>query len=287
MFVGIGLALTKPSGKGGPPLFPPVNTVAPVVSGTPTEGQVLSCTQGTWSPAGTSYAYQWRRDGTPIGGATSTTYTLVTADVGTLVSCAVTATNTDGSSAPAASNNLGPVAAAPPAQALDPAYKAATITLSNSDRTATLAATVGLVRSITPHSSGKWHFEVTKGSGEFYIGVVRDTTAATASPIPAGSNAAVVDTAGGSIAIQGSGFAPIPGGAIGTGQTVAVEVDLDSNLIYFQRQGQARSISYDISVNAGTRFAIIGGAASTGVGTINTGQSAFVITPTSGFSAWG
>lgn len=40
---------------------PPVNTVAPVVSGTAQQGQTLSATQGTWSPAGDSYTYQWQR----------------------------------------------------------------------------------------------------------------------------------------------------------------------------------------------------------------------------------
>lgn len=109
--IGIGLGLTN-IGKGGPPLFPPVNTVAPVISGTATEGQTLTSTQGTWSPAGTSYAYQWKRDGANISGATSTTYVLVTADVGALITCTVTATNADGS-ASATSNSLGPVAAGP------------------------------------------------------------------------------------------------------------------------------------------------------------------------------
>lgn len=40
---------------------PPANTVAPVVSGTTQEGQTLTVTPGTWSPAATSYTYQWQR----------------------------------------------------------------------------------------------------------------------------------------------------------------------------------------------------------------------------------
>lgn len=109
--IGIGLGLTN-IGKSGPPLYPPVNTVAPVISGTATEGQTQSSTQGTWSPPGDTYAYQWKRDGANISGATSTTYVLVLADVGALITCTVTATNADGS-ASATSNSLGPVAAAP------------------------------------------------------------------------------------------------------------------------------------------------------------------------------
>ncbi|MCB9620440.1 MAG: hypothetical protein H6724_13465 [Sandaracinus sp.] len=88
----------------------PSNVVAPVVSGTPTEDETLSCTTGSWT--GTtpiSYTFQWRRDGSPILGATATTYTLVTADVGTLVDCVVTATNVGGSDSQD-SNDLGPIA---------------------------------------------------------------------------------------------------------------------------------------------------------------------------------
>ncbi|MCB9635724.1 MAG: hypothetical protein H6721_26700 [Sandaracinus sp.] len=88
----------------------PSNVVAPVVSGTPTEDETLSCTTGSWT--GTtpiSYTFQWRRDGSPILGATATTYTLVTADVGTLVDCVVTATNVGGSDSQD-SNDVGPIA---------------------------------------------------------------------------------------------------------------------------------------------------------------------------------
>lgn len=79
----------------------------------------------------------------------------------------------------------------------------------------------------------------------------------------------------------------IPGGGASDGDVIALEVDLDANLIYFQRQGQSRSAGQDISVNAGVRHVFIGGNGTTGVGTINTGQVAFAVTPTSGYAAWG
>jgi hypothetical protein len=93
----------------------PVNTVAPAVSGSPVQGQTLSGTNGTWT--GTSpitYAHQWMRcpaDGgasdasncTAISGATSSTYTLKSTEVGSRVRFRVTATNVDGSQS-AASN---------------------------------------------------------------------------------------------------------------------------------------------------------------------------------------
>jgi len=76
----------------------PVNTVAPVVSGSATTGSTLTTTDGTWegAPAPT-FSYQWQRDGSNISGATSSTYVLVNADAGSTVRCVVTATNPLGS----------------------------------------------------------------------------------------------------------------------------------------------------------------------------------------------
>ena len=75
----------------------PVNTVAPVVSGTATVGQTLSTTNGTWTGApAPTFTYQWQRNTTNIGGATSSTYVLVSADAGNTVRCVVTATNAVG-----------------------------------------------------------------------------------------------------------------------------------------------------------------------------------------------
>lgn len=90
----------------------PVNTVAPVVSGTPLVGNTLSTTNGTWTFAPTSYTYQWQRDNhqggtySNIGGATSSTYILVDLDDLCKVRCQVTAHNASGTSIPAPSNAL-------------------------------------------------------------------------------------------------------------------------------------------------------------------------------------
>jgi hypothetical protein len=92
---------------GGPEV--PVNTVAPVASGTTTVGFTLSCTPGTWTNSPTGYAYQWLRGGSPISAATSSTYALVADDEGENVSCSVTASNADGDGNAANSNALGPI----------------------------------------------------------------------------------------------------------------------------------------------------------------------------------
>lgn len=75
----------------------PGNTVLPVISGTPTVGSTLTTTNGTWTGTGITYSYQWKRGGTNIGGATSSSYVLVTADIGTTITAVVTATNAGGS----------------------------------------------------------------------------------------------------------------------------------------------------------------------------------------------
>jgi hypothetical protein len=79
----------------------PGSTIAPVVSGTPRRDALLTASTGAWTPAATSYAYQWqRRTATTwadIAGATTSSYTLVAADVGATIRVAVTATNGDGS----------------------------------------------------------------------------------------------------------------------------------------------------------------------------------------------
>ena len=100
----------------------PVNTVAPVVSGTATVGQTLSTTNGTWlgAPAPT-FTYQWQRGITNIGGATSSTYLLVAADYSFTVRCIVTATNSVApSGVSAASNSTSIVAGTAPVNTVAP-----------------------------------------------------------------------------------------------------------------------------------------------------------------------
>lgn len=86
----------------------PVNTIAPVISGTATIGQTLTSTTGTWtSDTGvTGYLYQWYRGATLITGATNSTYVLVLADVGFDITCMVAATDTDGTSSYVSSNAI-------------------------------------------------------------------------------------------------------------------------------------------------------------------------------------
>jgi hypothetical protein len=92
---------------------PPANTTAPAATATSlsvaTPG-VCSVTNGNWNYAPTSYTYQWYRGGTLIAGQMGTSYTLVVADEGFMITCRVTAENAAGATT-ITSNALGPVTA--------------------------------------------------------------------------------------------------------------------------------------------------------------------------------
>jgi RTX calcium-binding nonapeptide repeat (4 copies)/WD40-like Beta Propeller Repeat len=96
----------------------PSNLSLPSISGglSPQTGQLLSATNGTWSGAASGgLVYSWQRcdsagaSCSAIGGATSSTYAVVSADVGNTLRIAVTASNLAGTSAAATSNATGVV----------------------------------------------------------------------------------------------------------------------------------------------------------------------------------
>ena len=64
----------------------------PTISGLPRTDQRLTATVGAWAE-GTALTYQWRKDGTSIPGATTTSYVVRPADVGSRLTFAVTGTN--------------------------------------------------------------------------------------------------------------------------------------------------------------------------------------------------
>jgi hypothetical protein len=93
----------------------PINTVAPVISGSGTTASPLTVAPGVFSNGPIlSRTYQFKRDGAVISGATGTTYTYVPADSGTNITVEEIASNAAGPSAPAVSNAIaaGTVAAA-------------------------------------------------------------------------------------------------------------------------------------------------------------------------------
>jgi hypothetical protein len=127
--------VTPPPSTGGTTPQPPVLVTAPAITGTPTSGQVLTVDNGSWTNSPTSFAYGWLRNGSFIPSATANTYTLTDTDVGTTISCVVSATNADGT-ATANSNSVGPIGSLAPVNTALPVISGTTqdgSTLSTTD----------------------------------------------------------------------------------------------------------------------------------------------------------
>ncbi|MCL3837345.1 hypothetical protein [Aeromicrobium duanguangcaii] len=91
------------------------NLVRPTITGTPTVGSTLSAARGTWFPTiGVDFGYQWLRNGTPIDGATASTYRLRDVDSGQAISVRVIAT-VQGAQESATSTPTAPVTGGTPA----------------------------------------------------------------------------------------------------------------------------------------------------------------------------
>ena len=74
---------------------PPVNSVAPAITGTPSSSNTLTCSTGTWSGTPT-FTYRWYRDNLPMLGEIGNTLTVISPYIGSVVFCLVTATNAGG-----------------------------------------------------------------------------------------------------------------------------------------------------------------------------------------------
>jgi hypothetical protein len=94
--------------------FPPSGAFVTPFASTAAVGDLLTCSGAGGS--GFTSQYQWLRDGTEIGGAVSSTYTPVEADVGHSIQCRVAVNNSNGTSL-AYSSPIGVTKAAPKAAA--------------------------------------------------------------------------------------------------------------------------------------------------------------------------
>lgn len=271
---------SEPSNSLGPVTYAvPVNTVAPVISGTPTVGQTLTSTTGTWTGSPTiTYAYQWKSGASNVG-TNANIYVLVTGDIGANITCVVTATNPGGSTN-ATSNSLGPVVAV--TSTWNPSDKATGITLTNGNLTATSSAASENVRSSLSRSVGQWHVEFTRNAGNFVVGLV--TSAANLNVDLRDDTTGVKYSQNGQVRVGNSVVATIE--AASTGAVVSFEQD-GTNVYIQVGSGGPRRGPYALPGGAAQRFPVFGALDASDQATLNVGASAFTITPTSGFTAWG
>ena len=123
----------------------PTSTVAPTVTGTDTQADVLTASEGTWSGSPDTYAYQFEDCNSSgascvaISGATNQSYTLASTDVGDTIRVIVTASNGAGPTN-ATSAYTGVVIASGGAAPTNTADPATTETLTQGD---TLTLTAG------------------------------------------------------------------------------------------------------------------------------------------------
>jgi hypothetical protein len=187
-----------------------------------------------------------------------------------------------------------------------PTDKSATITLSNGDLTATYTGGFGngTVRTAIGRSSGKWYWEITYVHIEQLNTSTGLTSSSTSLPIqPGTANGQANVNGGGVVWINGTTPGVLGGGSIGSlsdGSIVRVAVDLDAKLIWFRVSGGGNVWNGNAAADPATGIGGLSIAAMTfpahpyftgsnvaGQGaTANFGASTFIGTIPSGFSAW-
>ncbi|GAB4004158.1 hypothetical protein [Nocardioides ultimimeridianus] len=192
-----------------------VTGTTPTVSGSAIVGSTLTADAGSWGPSGVSLAYQWSAAGTPIAGATTSTYQPVAADRGKTITVTVTGTLAGGY--PPVSRTSAATAA------VRGVLTSATPTISGTPKVgSTLTANPG-AWSPTPSFSYQWSVDGTPVPG---------ATAATYAPGSADLGKAVTVAVTGAL----SGYvtttkASAPTAAVTTGQLTAAAPTISGTAI--------------------------------------------------------
>lgn len=250
----------------------PVNTAAPTISGTTTQGETLTATTGTWtgtpSPA---FAYQWQRGTTNISGATLATYTLQAGDVGSTVRCVVTATNVQGS-ASANSANSAAVTALPVAPSLSGVPTISGTTTQGEILTATAATASG-----TPAPTRTWQWRrngsaisgATSATYTLQAADVGAVVSVTQTETNASGSASATSTNTATIAASGDETSPLILNRIGQSNAVTAAQNASTGIarygssltdMHIWNHSAGAWEPYTIGVNTGTQGSADGGA---------------------------
>jgi hypothetical protein len=150
----------------------PAVIAAPALTGAVVVGSALTCSQGSFAHEPTYLIYQWLRSGAVISGQTGATYTLQTADLGSSITCSVTA-----------GNGAGAVSATSNAIAVPKPLAVAGASASVKGNVATLkltctgaAACSGTLKLVASVRHGKRTTNVTVGTARFSIAVGKSAT---------------------------------------------------------------------------------------------------------------
>jgi hypothetical protein len=133
-------------------------------------------------------------------------------------------------------------------------------------------------------ASGKMHFEVRiDAAGPTRPGIGSATNAATLTSALGADAYSLSLYPTGQIYVGGAVIA-LPGVSYNVGDTVAVEVDVDAKLIYFQKAGGARSAGISFAGLSGAVYPAASLHYSNDAVTANFGASTWLVTPTTGFA---
>jgi hypothetical protein len=137
----------------------PSFTGDPEVTGIPVVGRTLTCSEGTWAGNPTSLRFAWLRNGIPITGAESESYTPTSEDADNDVTCEVTIENSAGSKE-ALSNNV-PIS---PEKA--PAFTAQPVLSGTAAVGSTLTCTEGTAENFPTSTTYAWLRDGTAIAGQ-------------------------------------------------------------------------------------------------------------------------
>ncbi|HEY1688084.1 MAG TPA: hypothetical protein VGF95_04395 [Solirubrobacteraceae bacterium] len=126
----------------------PTSLTAPVLSGSPSVGETLSCSEGTWENGPTMLAYAWLRNGAIVVGQSEGSYEVTIADEGASLTCEVVVANEAGLASESSNTLTVPAPESkeetpPPSAPQQPGFAAGPSLSGNANVGDTLSCTTG------------------------------------------------------------------------------------------------------------------------------------------------